>query len=131
MPFFYLNPDDPNCTRTLPTLEVFCTYLSDFEFQAKPTTWMEALILSTLRDAPGGARTVQLIEQIGDNTVPDDDIEEADEAMSELAAAQERLSGWYYRICLPGCMPESDPCGPYETDEKALAAARALFGSDE
>lgn len=35
-----------------------------------------------------------------------------------------RLSGWYYQTCLPGCMPDSDPFGPYETEEKAVSAMR-------
>jgi hypothetical protein len=33
-------------------------------------------------------------------------------------------SGWYYQFCFPGCMPESDPFGPYETYEAALEACR-------
>lgn len=33
-------------------------------------------------------------------------------------------SGWYYWHCFPGCMPEGDPIGPYETEAAAVAAAR-------
>jgi hypothetical protein len=32
--------------------------------------------------------------------------------------------GWYYWWCLPGCMPDSDPYGPFETEEEALEDAR-------
>jgi hypothetical protein len=28
-------------------------------------------------------------------------------------------NGWYYWYCSPGCLPDSDPCGPFETEEKA------------
>ena len=28
-------------------------------------------------------------------------------------------AGWYYWTCLPGCMPEGDPIGPFETEELA------------
>lgn len=33
-------------------------------------------------------------------------------------------SGWYWWSCFPGCMPDSDPTGPYETEAEALAAAQ-------
>lgn len=39
--------------------------------------------------------------------------------------------GFYYWFCLPGCMPDSEPDGPYDTEEEALAAARELAGDDE
>lgn len=32
--------------------------------------------------------------------------------------------GWYYWFCFPGCMPESDPIGPFTTYSKALADCR-------
>lgn len=31
---------------------------------------------------------------------------------------------WYYWYCFPGCMPESEPVGPFDTEEDALAEAR-------
>lgn len=31
-------------------------------------------------------------------------------------------AGWYYDYCFPGCLPESEPFGPYDTEEAALAA---------
>jgi len=33
-------------------------------------------------------------------------------------------AGWYYWFCFPGCMPDSDPIGPFETEEDAIEAAR-------
>ena len=32
--------------------------------------------------------------------------------------------GWYYWYCFPGCMPDSDPVGPFATEADALADAR-------
>mgnify|MGYP003423174032 CR=1 FL=1 len=32
--------------------------------------------------------------------------------------------GWYWWSCFPGCLPDSDPCGPFETEAEALADAR-------
>ena len=32
--------------------------------------------------------------------------------------------GWYWWSCFPGCLPDSEPFGPFETEEQALADAR-------
>jgi hypothetical protein len=32
--------------------------------------------------------------------------------------------GWYWWVCLPGCLPDSDPFGPYESEAAAVAAAQ-------
>ena len=32
--------------------------------------------------------------------------------------------GWYWQACFPGCLPDSDPSGPFETEAEALADAR-------
>lgn len=33
--------------------------------------------------------------------------------------------GWYWWTCSPGCLPDSDPFGPFETEAEALADAQA------
>ena len=33
-------------------------------------------------------------------------------------------AGWYWRSCLPGCLPDSDPYGPFVTEAEALADAQ-------
>jgi hypothetical protein len=33
-------------------------------------------------------------------------------------------AGWYYWFCFPGCLPDSDPIGPYESEAGAVAAAQ-------
>ncbi len=33
-------------------------------------------------------------------------------------------AGWYWWSCSPGCLPDSEPAGPFETEAKALADAR-------
>ena len=33
--------------------------------------------------------------------------------------------GWYWWSCFPGCMPESDPMGPFATEAEALADAQS------
>ena len=32
--------------------------------------------------------------------------------------------GYYYWDCFPGCLPDSEPWGPYETEQKAIEAAQ-------
>ena len=33
-------------------------------------------------------------------------------------------AGWYWWSCFPGCMPDSDPFGPFDTEEEAVADAQ-------
>lgn len=33
-------------------------------------------------------------------------------------------AGWWYAFGFPGCLHDSEPCGPYDTREQALDAAR-------
>ena len=35
-------------------------------------------------------------------------------------------AGWYWWTCLPGCMPDSSPFGPYETEAAAIEAAQDI-----
>jgi hypothetical protein len=35
-----------------------------------------------------------------------------------------QLEGWYYWFCLPGGLPDSDPIGPFATEQDAVDAAR-------
>ena len=57
------------------------------------------------------------------------------DALAELAAlnhgrmleqdAANSLTGWYYWVCLPGCLPDSDPIGPFESEDVAIDDARS------
>jgi hypothetical protein len=42
----------------------------------------------------------------------------------DVAMAQ-RYSGWFYWYCFPGCLPDSEPIGPFDTEADALADARS------
>lgn len=51
-----------------------------------------------------------------------------DEAREMLTNSDENdvgQAGWYYWFCFPGCLPDSDPYGPFETEEEALAEAQS------
>lgn len=34
------------------------------------------------------------------------------------------LEGWYWWACFPGCLPDSEPNGPFETEAEAVADAQ-------
>ncbi len=40
-------------------------------------------------------------------------------------------TGWYYQYGFPGCLPESDPFGPFDTAEEALEEAREYAGVED
>jgi hypothetical protein len=52
--------------------------------------------------------------QVPEDYQPEPDIDE-----------QPYEDGWYFWYCFPGCLPDSDPHGPYESEDEALAAAQA------
>ena len=39
-------------------------------------------------------------------------------------------SGYYYSFGLPGCLNDTEPCGPYDSEEEAVADARDTYLGD-
>lgn len=41
--------------------------------------------------------------------------------------------GWYWWSCFPGCLPDGEPTGPFDTEAEALADAQSVYddGGDE
>lgn len=35
--------------------------------------------------------------------------------------------GWYWQACYPGCLPDGDPAGPFETEQDAIDDANEGF----
>jgi hypothetical protein len=35
--------------------------------------------------------------------------------------------GWYYWFCFPGCIPDSEPTGPFQTQEEAIEDCRQNY----
>jgi hypothetical protein len=58
-----------------------------------------------------------------------DNDRQADEDCPEHRDWSPCEAGWYYWYCLPGCMPDSDPLGPYETAEEAIKACQDEAGN--
>ena len=49
----------------------------------------------------------------------------ARDAMFDAMIDEEGIEGgWFYWYCFPGCLPDSQPMGPYNTRDEALKAAR-------
>lgn len=45
--------------------------------------------------------------------------------MYDALIAEEGITGgWFWQSCFPGCLPDSDPIGPFETHAEALADAQ-------
>ena len=36
------------------------------------------------------------------------------------------LAGWYWQACFPGCMPDGEPMGPFETELEAMDSAQVV-----
>lgn len=36
----------------------------------------------------------------------------------------DRAEGWFWESCTPGCLPDSEPFGPFNTEAEALEDAR-------
>ena len=37
---------------------------------------------------------------------------------------EENYDGYYWWPCLPGCLPDGDPIGPFDTEQEAIDDAR-------
>jgi hypothetical protein len=47
------------------------------------------------------------------------------DAMFDTMIEEECIEGgWFYWFCFPGCLPDSEPFGPYKTRAEAIAAAQ-------
>ena len=59
--------------------------------------------------------------------LPDIEVFHSDDYPAE--SGDEALDpGWYWWSCSPGCLPDSDPIGPFETEAEALADAQEGMG---
>lgn len=36
----------------------------------------------------------------------------------------QNVTGWYWRACFPGYLPDGDPIGPFETENEAIQDAQ-------
>ena len=50
-----------------------------------------------------------------------------EDLVEALIDLHEIRTAWFWRFCLPGCMPDSDLCGPYSSAEEAIADCRDMY----
>lgn len=48
----------------------------------------------------------------------------SDDWENENGEREPMQPGWYYWYCFPGCLPDSDPIGPFKSKAEAIEAAR-------
>ena len=46
---------------------------------------------------------------------------------SEPVETAEELTGWYWWACFPGCLPDGDAVGPFETEREAVIDAGGIW----
>jgi hypothetical protein len=60
------------------------------------------------------------------HALPDCEVYEVRQSQEALDWADESsTAGWYFQCCLPGCLPDSDPVGPFDSEQEAIDACRA------
>lgn len=63
---------------------------------------------------------------------PEDETDlDPDEDIDRYSDIQLEFEGWYWWSCFPGCLPDSEPFGPFETEAEALADAQDIDGFDD
>lgn len=50
---------------------------------------------------------------------------ERDKMLSTMIEEQGIAAGWFYTYCLPGCMPDSEPLGPFASYAEAVTHAQS------
>lgn len=48
-------------------------------------------------------------------------------AIAWAVAESGATGGWFWHACFPGCIPDSEPIGPFATRAEALADARSTY----
>jgi len=49
----------------------------------------------------------------------------------DTGAATAGRKAWFYWFCFPGCLPDSDPAGPFGSEAEALADAQEGYEDDD
>jgi hypothetical protein len=99
MPHHYLNPDDADNPYRLPNIEVFAANYGECENCRK------LYIGAVLQKGQRVSCTERECRE-DEHTI----------ALSKV--------GWFYWYCVPGCLPDGEAEGPFDTEELALADAR-------
>jgi hypothetical protein len=94
----YSNPDREDETYALPDVETFTARYGDCPFCTS----------TVIEDGSGQFHCEECRDgRKGQGVVPED-----------------IKTGWFYWYCFPGCLPEGDPIGPFETEDAAIGDMR-------
>lgn len=63
------------------------------------------------------------------NRIDADNLRNEDPRVIQGGGVVGQKTGWFYWFCFPGCLPDGDPIGPF--DSEALAVADAQANSDD
>lgn len=102
--YIYSNPERQNDTYALPDVEVF-----QLTAEEAALLW-EGMIYDyqKMHEFRLASMNRQVFAKMIERIIEDNGI----------------TGGWFYRFCFPGCLPESDPIGPYKTAAAATKAAQ-------
>lgn len=56
--------------------------------------------------------------------------EDQKEIYEDIKEAPKALAGWYWWACFPGCLPDSEPFGPFSTEKEAVEDAGGRLEED-
>lgn len=113
MAYHYSNPRRAGETHARPNIEVF--YMGPDEFNVDDYgTWMNEYLVRDLNERGIDVAIYQ----------DDADPEATEEDWQILHDVKQDLRGWYWWSCTPGCRPDGDAMGPFDSEAEALADAR-------
>ncbi len=100
----YSNPDREYDKYSLPDIEVF-------ELTAREVAEMEEDLIYQYRKR-------HEFRLAGMNS------RDTDKMFDAMIEEENIYGGWFYRYCFPGCLPDSEPYGPYDSAQEAKQAAQ-------
>ena len=104
-------------------IEIFAQTSDDF-LRADGDSWQYELMHE------GPPHIMAQHPDTGEPWVPEEDrpatAEEVAAWQVSMRARADELSGWYWWVCQPGCLPDSDAHGPFPTYEAAWQDAQGL-----
>jgi hypothetical protein len=102
-------------THTPKNTEIFHLSASDF-LTAGEGDWRAERLAEETPDYESETARALALAEMGEHA---DSEQVRAAAESDREAEAEKLAGYYWWTCCPGCMPDSDASGPFETEEEA------------
>lgn len=100
----YSNPERESIDTALPDIEVF-------ELTAEEVAAMDEDLIYEYMERPAFSLATM-------------NSRDRDAMLSAMVEEEGITGGWYYWYCFPGCLPDSEPMGPYATAKEAKEAAQ-------